>query len=217
MENIYRQSIHREIPIAVPAADGRRYGYYVMPIAVLMLMFLAGCASLSKEECSVADWYSIGLEDGSKGYDMSRLGAHRKACAKVGVVPDADRYAQGREVGLQTFCTRERGYYEGERGRAYRGVCPPQFEPLFMQGYLAGQEVYRINQDIRRLEGELTQIRQEIADIRAGLDDGYTIDESGKKNPINKYERDAMYERLLFLGREEGRLEGEITVLRQSL
>lgn len=217
MEQIYRQLIRQSSSTAVQAAGGRRYGHYAMPAALLALLFVAGCASLSEDECAVADWYSIGVEDGSKGYDMSRLGAHRKACAKVGVTPNADRYAQGREVGLQTFCTRERGYYEGERGRAYRGVCPPQFEPLFMQGYLAGQEVYRIKKDIRRLEGELAKLRQEIADIRASLDSGFTTDASGKKNPINKYERDAMYERLLFLGRDEGRLEGEISTLRQSL
>jgi len=181
------------------------------------LLILSACASLSEEECLAADWYAIGVEDGSRGQDMSRIGAHRKACAEYGIAPDVALYEQGRARGLENFCTRERGYYEGERGRRYGGVCPAHLEGLFMQGYLAGQEVYRTKQDIRRLEGELKKVRDEIALIRQNLDQGFAVDKDGKKHQINKYERDAMYERLLALGKEEGRIEGEIATLRQSL
>ncbi len=191
---------------------------YVLPVLLLAAtLIVAGCASLSKEECLAADWYTIGVEDGSKGKAIGRIGAHRKACAEVGVQPDMGSYTQGREVGLQQFCTRERGYREGERGASYSGVCPQHLEPIFMQGYLAGQEIYKTKQNIRRLEGELAKVRQDTAGIRAKLDQGYNVDTVGNKIPISKFERDAMYERLLALGREEGRLEGEISTLRNSL
>jgi len=190
---------------------------YVLPVMLLTLLVLSACASLSKEECLAADWYTIGVEDGSKGYQVSRIGAHRKACAEVGVQPDMASYNQGRDFGLQSFCTRERGYSQGENGRSYSGVCPQHLEPLFMQGYLAGQEVYRTKQNIRRLEKDLAGVRKEVVQIRENLDQGYMIDKAGKKHTISKYERDAMYERLLALGKEEGRLEGEISTLRHSL
>lgn len=198
-------------------ASGRPGAFYVLPAMLVGLLILSGCASLSAEECLAADWYTIGVEDGSRGQSVSRIGAHRKACAEVGVQPDMARYSEGRAFGLQSFCTRERGYTEGENGRSYSGVCPPHLEPIFMQGYLAGQDRYRLKQDIRRLEVELAAVNEEVAEIRANLDQGYTVDEKGKKHPLSKYERDAMYERLLALGKDEGRLEGEISALRNSL
>ncbi len=188
-----------------------------LPALLIVLLVLTACASLSEEECLAADWYAIGVEDGSRGQPLSRLGTHRKACADYGVAPDAERYAQGRMRGLESFCTRERGYYQGERGYSYSGVCPAHLEGPFMQGYLAGQEVYRTKKEIRRLEVELAKVDEEIGAVRESLDQGYVVDDAGKKRPLSKYERDGMYERLLALGREKGRLEGEIATLRHSL
>jgi len=201
----------------IRSSRARQGALCVLPAMLAGLLALSGCASLSAEECLAADWYTIGVEDGSRGQSMSRIGAHRKACAEVGVQPDMVRYNEGRAFGLQSFCTRERGYAEGDSGRRYSGVCPPHLEPMFMQGYLAGQDRYRTKQDIRRLERELAGVQEEVAEIRANLDQGYTVDEKGQKHPLSKYERDAMYERLLALGREEGRLEGEISTLRTNL
>jgi len=202
---------------SVGGACGRRGVLYVLPVLLAGLVSLSGCASLSAEECLAADWYTIGVEDGSRGQPVSRIGAHRKACAEVGVQPDMARYDAGRAFGLQSFCTRERGYAEGENGRSYSGVCPPHLEPIFMQGYLAGQDRFRTKQEIRRVERELAALQEEVAEIRTYLDQGYTVDEKGNKHNLNKYERDAMYERLLALGKEEGRLEGELSTLRNVL
>ncbi len=201
----------------IDAAHARTGALVAVPAMLLGIAILSGCASLSAEECLAADWYTIGVEDGSRGQPISRIGAHRKACAEVGVQPDMPRYNEGRAYGLQLFCTRERGYSEGESGRSYSGVCPPHLEPVFMQGYLAGQDRYRTKQEIRRLERELAAVQEEVTEIRTSLDQGYTVDEKGKKNQLNKFERDAMYERLLTLGKEEGRLEGEISALRVTL
>lgn len=221
MTHRYRlcHNTRRDNTAAARNPDWREFFVRYFPLALLLAVALivTGCASLSKEECLAADWYTIGVEDGANGYAISRIGAHRKACAEVGVQPDMARYNQGRDMGLQQFCTRERGYREGERGRSYSGVCPPNLEPMFMQGYLAGQEKYKIKQDIRRLESDLAQVRQDTTDLRARLDQGYNISSTGQKIPISKFERDAMYERLLALGKEEGRLEGEISAKRSSL
>ena len=60
--------------------------------SVLVLLLVAGCATLDKDECRSADWYAIGLEDGARGRAIERLGDHRRACAKHNVAPNAERY-----------------------------------------------------------------------------------------------------------------------------
>ena len=179
---------------------------------------LKHCLDLGISFYDMADWYSIGVEDGSKGYPMSRIGAYRKDGAEVGVAPDADQYGQGRDYGLESFCTYERGYAEGKRGASNQAVCPPgQLEAEFMQGYNAGHYIYGVKQNIRSLERDLADVHEEVDKIRGDMDNGYRVDSAGNKHEISKYERDAMYERLLGLGKEEGRLEGEIATLRNSI
>lgn len=51
-----------------------------MRIAFSLVVLLAACATLDREECVHADWYAIGLED------------HRRACAKHYVAPNTERY-----------------------------------------------------------------------------------------------------------------------------
>src|SRR5688572_14241675 len=84
--------------------------------AVMVACLLAGCASLDKDECRNADWYAIGLEDGARGRTVERLGDHRRACAEHGVAPQSERYVAGRNEGLKSFCTYERGYSQGRAG-----------------------------------------------------------------------------------------------------
>jgi hypothetical protein len=208
--------------VAVSAARqekrGTVYGMLVLPLLIITLLVLSACESISTEECLAADWYSIGVEDGSKGYPMSRIGAYRKDCAEVGVAPDADQYAEGRDYGLESFCTYERGYAEGKRGSSNQAVCPPgQLEAEFMEGYKAGHYIYGVKQQIRSLERDLKDVRGEIAQIRTDLENGYRIDSAGNQQGIYLHERDGMYERMISLGKDEGRLEGEIATLRNSI
>ena len=109
---------------------------------VMWAVTLAGCATLGKDECLNADWQSIGYEDGSRGYKASRIGSHRKACAKHGVTPDFDRYEAGRQKGLEEWCTSRNGYQQGLRGSVYNGVCVGPLEQAFMKGFAYGKDVH---------------------------------------------------------------------------
>lgn len=189
-----------------------------LPLLLVTLLVLSACSTISEEECLAADWYSIGFEDGSKGYPVSRIGNYREDCAEVGVAPDAEQYREGRLVGLESFCTYERGYSEGKRGARNRNVCPPgPLEAEFTDGYSDGRYVYDLNQQIRGLERDLADVRDEMSQIRTELDQGYRVDSAGKAYEIGKYERDAMYERLIALSKDESRLEGEIAGLRSNI
>ncbi len=123
----------------------------------------AGCASLDRDECVTADWYGVGLEDGARGRPVERLGDHRRACAKHNVTPDAARYVAGRNDGLKSFCTYERGYSEGRAGNAYAAACP---EPSsFLAGYQRGRELHELHR-------RLAEVDKDIARTKTALKEG---------------------------------------------
>ena len=130
---------------------------------VIASSLLAGCATLDREDCLQADWYTIGLEDGARGYAVERLGDHRRACAKHSIVPNAERYMLGRNEGLKSFCTYERGFSEGRAGHAYAGACPQPTS--FVAGYNRGREMY----DLYR---ERDELQREIGKTKTALRDG---------------------------------------------
>lgn len=127
------------------------------PLSKLFLIFVlgilaSGCATLDKNECLVANWETIGYEDGARGRPASWIGKHRSACAKHGVTPDLVLYTRGREQGLVQYCRANVGYREGINGRTYQNVCPANSERKFLVGYHYGQRVYKVNSRIRSLE-----------------------------------------------------------------
>ena len=90
-------------------------------LAAVAAFALAGCASMSPEECRVADWAEQGYKDGRSGLTPTRITEHRKACAEVGVVPDAQRYRQGWDRGVQEYCTPTNGLAQG-RACGFRDI-----------------------------------------------------------------------------------------------
>jgi hypothetical protein len=125
-------------------------------------LLISGCASLDRDECVNADWYAIGLEDGARGRALERLGDHRRACAKHNVTPNAERYLAGRNEGLKSFCTYERGYSEGRAGRAYSSACPQP--ESFLAGYQRGRELHELNRRLAELEKEIGRIKTALKD-----------------------------------------------------
>lgn len=159
--------------------------------SAVLLAAACGCASLDKDECLNASWYAIGVEDGSKGRPVERLGDHRRACAKYGVAPDAERYLAGRGEGLKSFCTYDRGFSEGRAGHVYNAACPqPQ---AFLAGYQRGRELY----DLHR---QLDELQKQIGASKAAL-------KAGIPNPRARADE---VERLESLSREADQLEARI-------
>jgi Protein of unknown function (DUF2799) len=133
----------------------------LVPIA---LAALGGCSSLSKSECLSADWADVGVRDGANGRGEEYLIQHSKACAKVHVTPDRDRWLKGRERGLERFCVPYRAYQIGEYGGGFDvGLCRGFDEERLLNAYEQGREVHR-------LAGEVGSLDSEIRDIRATLE-----------------------------------------------
>ena len=150
--------------------------------AALAVASLAGCASMSKKECMVADWQDVGIRDGANGRPEEYLIQHSTACAKVGVTPDRDRWLQGRERGLERFCVPHRAYQAGESGGSFDvGMCRGFDQDRLADAYEKGHEV-----NVRA--GELAAIDDEIRSIHATLDN--------EKIELEKKERERLAFRL---------------------
>lgn len=112
--------------------------------ALLGALALTGCTSTggnlfaTKTNCAALDWGGIGFEDGSNGRSVAEFDRRVAACQPGGPPPNRTAYMTGRESGLRSYCTAERGYSEGYSGREYYGVCPVELAGTFQDGYLKG-------------------------------------------------------------------------------
>lgn len=137
-------------------------------LAAAIVALLAGCASMTEEECLTADWYERGLSDGRNGQPYDYLAQHREACAKVDIVPQENAYRKGHTLGIRDYCTPENGARLGRHGGYYRNACPADLHGAFVARY---QSAYRIHQaeqrvnsltnDIQRKERELDKEKNE--------------------------------------------------------
>lgn len=158
-------------------------------LRALAALFCAGmltaCASMSANECEFSDWYTIGFEDGSRGLTSDAVSGRRKACARHGFGIDFASYQEGREAGLKEFCQPQRGFDAGSAGQRYRGVCPSDLEPAFLDAYEEGAQLHtlraavaQVDSQINSRERELERLHEDIAEYEALLiaDDTTTED-----------------------------------------
>jgi len=133
------------------------------------LWAIAGCSSMSANECLATDWRTVGYEDGVSGYSGDRVGQYRKACAKHGVTPDLNAYQGGRDQGLQEFCKPLNGFRTGAHGRGYNGICPDALDGPFLEAYESGRQLYNLRSRVNSAANEINSMRAESDSIDAGL------------------------------------------------
>lgn len=134
-------------------------------LILLAVLQLAGCSSLSKQECLNADWFMIGLEDGSAGRGLETIGAHRKSCAKVNITPDLSAYERGHDKGRISYCTVVNGFHLGNSGGQYNGICRGLSENAFLQAYDAGKFRFQVRSELEELQRHIQRTDQRIEDI----------------------------------------------------
>lgn len=131
-------------------------------IALICATLLSACATLSRNECVTADWQTIGLEDGSKGYPVNRIGDHRKACAEHGVTPDLESYQTGHANGLRLYCVPRNGYQVGKRGGSDAGLCPTDLQGAFSAALSSGQEIYQAEKAVENWQKSLSNTLERL-------------------------------------------------------
>ena len=183
---------------------------WVSLVLALGVTGLAGCASMSADECATSDWTAVGYEDGSRGYTTERFGAHRKACAKHGVTADFQAYQRGRKQGLVEFCQPGRGFNFGANGGRYNGVCATDLEPEFLEAYRAGQKLYSLRANVNSANSQIYARERELeaAEERIVAAELLLISED-----TTTEERVALLAELKDLSERTGELESEIRQL----
>jgi hypothetical protein len=170
---------------------------------------LSSCATLGKDECLNAEWFTIGYEDGSRGYPASRIGDHREACAKHGVTPDFPRYEEGRLEGLQEYCTPQKGYGLGAAGKQCPNICPKDLEAAFLEGYNQGKLVHEARTTVHRQQAGLKKLNADLAAVNQKLGD-YETELVGDRR-IGPGRRRYLLEEIKILTEEQQYLTAEIS------
>lgn len=129
-----------------------------MLIAVVTLgALVSGCATISESTCRTSDWQNLGYRDALKGLE-SRAKDLQEACPAF----RATDYANGREEGLDEFCTSEQGYEFGARGGNYRGTCSGALGVIFERAYVNGRVVAELEQQLEAIEREMQDIEYKL-------------------------------------------------------
>lgn len=179
--------------------------------AMLAIALLSGCATLSESQCAANDWQTVGYSDGASGQDSSRLLKHQNACMKHGVTPDRVAYMTGWEEGVVRYCTPDNGFQQGQRGSAYRNVCPGELEPGFHDAYLAGRELYLARVEISRMQRSIASKSKQLKEVEHDLRDAEAMLIAGETSAANRVR---WLDETKSLARTQGKLESEITELR---
>ena len=182
--------------------------FRIILILISSWPLLSGCATLGKEECLNADWFTIGYEDGARGFAPSRIGEHREACAKHGIAPDFNRYEQGRLKGLREYCTPQRGYSLGAAGKTYNYICPDDLEPALLEAYRHGKDLYNAQMEVKKQKAELKKMQKDLAGTKQKLNDYET--ELVRDSSIGPKRRRYLLEEVKILTKEQQFIETEI-------
>lgn len=145
---------------------------HILLIALPAILLLSGCAKMMNEnQCLVADWRSVGYEDGSQGRSEQWLSRRSEACAEFGVTPDLDQYLFGRNQGLEVFCQPRRGFSLALNGTRYENVCPAGLEGPFLAGYRDGQGLRDREIRYNELENRIESSFAELADLDLAIEE----------------------------------------------
>lgn len=134
-----------------------------------------GCASISKEECLVADWYAMGLTDGSQGRSLSTFRNYQADCAKHQLSSDFTQYQSGHEQGILSYCVYTNGVTLGKQGGAFNPLCEDEGFASFQDGYFQGQQLHQVEGKLAKLRQDIDGIQSQINQAQQSLEDNQAI------------------------------------------
>jgi len=145
---------------------------------VTLLGLSSGCATMSDDECLIANWEEVGYHDAIEGYPPERASEHQEACADVSVPVDFELYRHGHSLGLPYYCTETTGFETADHGGEYATQCEPDKFGSYATGYRSGREVYALKLEIRQLDSLINErndqtdaLMSQIGQLRTEADD----------------------------------------------
>ena len=134
-----------------------------VPATLALMAVIAACQPIAPEACPGADWYGIGVVDGEAGR-QSRVAQFADVCVQqAGIVPDREAYEEGRSLGLRTYCTIDRGFEEGRKGRSDpANICPADLQYAVSQGWFYGNAIHSVEASIDTLLEDMDQVEAQL-------------------------------------------------------
>jgi hypothetical protein len=178
------------------------------------LLAVGGCASVSKNQCLVGDWETVGYRDGLNGAQSTALLRHQNTCLKHGVTPDREAYMGGWRNGVVQYCQPDNGFDVGNRGAGYANVCPEHLAHPFRAAYNDGRQLYLARVELDNLRTGIEQRELRLRDLKSEL---AGITAAVVSPATTTADRAALLVTAKDLAEEKGRLETEIEDLKLEL
>jgi hypothetical protein len=131
-------------------------------VVTLAGLVLASCATMTPEECKVADWREVGLRDGLNGQTLAHLNSRAEDCQKAGVAIHTPAYLAGRDAGLRSYCRLENAVPLGLNGGTYEGVCPANIDGQFRQRFEVARNVYDLRSEVSSLDARIESLERRL-------------------------------------------------------
>jgi hypothetical protein len=157
-------------------------------LALALGTLVSACATMSPEECKVANWKDVGLRDGLAGNSLTLLESRTKDCAEAKVALDAKSYLSGRDLGLKTFCRMENAVPLGLNGGSYEGVCPPWIDGEFRARFQIGRAVFDKRTEVGYLDDRLTAAERRLRN--SDHDEGKRLRDVDKEDERKRIRRE---------------------------
>jgi hypothetical protein len=135
--------------------------------SLLGALALAGCGGqMSEQSCRTTNWYTRGIDDGTRGQPNAALEEYTKECSEHRVNPDRNAWFWGHAKGLVTYCADGPGYDIGKYGVDYQNACAGRpGEVAFLLGHLRG-----LSERLQSTSADLADLRQRLSGMVASVD-----------------------------------------------
>ena len=176
-------------------------------LALFLAVALAGCATMTPDECRVADWYLIGELDARSGRTPAHFSSRAQDCAEAGYPADQASWREGWEHGLTVFCTAAQGFRFGRDGNRYEPICPAALEPEFLAGYDLGRSVHDASARVDDLSRQLEALDREFRETarNGNLTEDQKDDFESRQRALRRQLRNAELELAELNGLARGR------------
>ena len=128
----------------------------------LALNALGGCATLSKSQCKVGDWHSIGKTDGKYGRPLDYFEKHKSACKEHNIKAKTALYLKGRNEGLKSYCQIQHQVDLGLSGLQYTHVCKGAIVPLLIEANKFGIKISTVKSNLNSVEDQISEVRTQL-------------------------------------------------------
>lgn len=140
--------------------------WLVRAAAVCGIVMAGGCATMTPEECAVADWELIGERDGRSGHPPEYFARRAGDCQEAGYEADQAAWRRGWDRGIADFCTPGTGFRKGLEGYNYDHICPGYLEDHFLEGFGTGIAIHDAQVRLDQTKSEIESTEKRLREMR---------------------------------------------------